>query len=137
MLIKPIQVDVKLKDFSWFIWGISVQTSELIFVHHATLPQIIVFKHSYRKPISLLAILNYSNDLKLNPLKMSVYQNNLFLLIKDTIFIYDVTKIYDMIEFENIDIGDPTVTFYLSGTVFLEKNYILIGKFLLKIFCIF
>lgn len=129
MIIKPLQIDNRSKILTNFDWGLVANNSEYLFVHDFFNFRIAFYKQISVDNIKLLGLITYKKEKSIIPADMSFEGNNLFLLIDSVVQVYNISKVYQVDEFQNIDIGTSTHSLSLTGSkIFLHSNFIMIGK---------
>ena len=117
-----------------FLWGVQTHSEEYLFVQNLISKDIAFFKQITDKKIKLLALVRVDMYITKPIDSMSIYNSILNISSDGNIYIFNVDVLYQLIEFQTIQISKPIGTVNFNNTqIFLQDKYFVSGTLIIKL----
>lgn len=129
LYITPVNL-INISDLhSGFVWGVQTHTSEYLMALDTLSGKLAFFKQISEKKIALLALVVVTNVLSSPIDDISMEGGFLFVLSGGSIYVFDISSLYLLIEFRQIVLGPPISNIsFLSSKVLLTRSFFVSGE---------
>ena len=127
IFIKPVEIQALSHKSISFEWTLVAHTSDELFAYFSDSKRILFFKQVDTDNIQLLSILTFSTDTNVEPSQISFQGSTLLMIVEQYLYSWDVSKVIELQEYEDLDIGKGNLEIRVSQRTFIDKDYFFAG----------